>query len=636
MKNTILIFVFVVFIPCIANASSKQRDNLTALPGQQSGTEKINTLIELSDSLVYAFPEQAKQYADSAISLSVSVQNLALRYKALKARGYAHGYAGNIAASIADMQKGLNYYISISDSVKIAEALSDLGYLDQAKGLYSKALEKYQQSLAMREQIADLKGIAYSLNNMGALYYRLQKLDEALEYYFRAISYFEQAGLDEEFAVTTGNIGVIYSDQGNNELALFYLNKALVLNRRLGHRFFEAQDLNNIGIVYLNKDEAATALQYFEQALEIHKNIEKNDNHTLILHNLGRAYLVENQLKKALSYFEQAAETASKYQSNDILMHSLNQSATVLHQLGRDSQAYQRILEANNIKDSIFNIRQTEQIEELKAKFDTERYVLENNSLKQSNEKNQIIIQQHKIMFLLYILISLMLLIFIWVLLKKQRSDEKLKALEMEQKLLRSQMNPHFIFNSLTVIQHYILNKSTRQALNQLSALATLMRLILENSKLDFIPFAKEMQTLRLYLDLQQQRFTGQFDYSLELDPTLEESSLSVPPMILQPFIENAIEHGFKGLSEKGMIQLRYTLDDKVLRCEIEDNGIGLESSLASKTGTEFKSYGINITLQRIHILERKYKMNAQFELIDKSQQQGQGTLVRLLLPIKK
>ncbi|MFA6590234.1 MAG: tetratricopeptide repeat protein, partial [Bacteroidales bacterium] len=619
MKKGLLLLLLTGFLFCRLIATEQQRDSLLTLLSQQSGTDKINSLIALSDLIVYATPEQAKVYADSALNLAQDLQETKLRYKALKSRGYAHGYAGNILASIADMQEGLDYYISIADSVRIAEALSDLGYLDQARGLYDRALEKYQQSLSMREQIADQKGIAYSLNNIGTLYWRLGKMDEALDYYLQAIGYFEQTGFKEEIAGSKGNIGVIYSDMDNPEKALQYQLEALKLNRELGHRLTEAKNLNNIARIYMQQKENATAIKYLEQALEVHKSIGDNESYPLVLYNLGLAYMKDNQLEQALHYTQLAAETAVRYQANDLLMRSLTQEAAILHQLGNDTRAFLQLQRANQIKDSIFSLQQTEQIEELKAKYETERYLMENSNLKQANQKNEIIIKQQKMMFWLLVLISLLLLLFVWLVLKRNRAAAQLKAVEMEQKLLRSQMNPHFIFNSLTVIQHYILKKNTRLALNQLSALATLMRLILENSRQAFVPFGKELQTLRLYLDLQQQRYTGQFDYQLQFDPDLETANISIPPMMMQPFVENAIEHGFVGLEEKGLIQIRYILENKVLRCEVEDNGIGIDASMKAKTGTEHQSLGLGITLQRIRILEGKHKMRAKFEIIDKN-----------------
>lgn len=636
MKRALLFLLICSLLQGRTSATERQRDSLLSVLSVQSGTDKIKSLIALSDLIVYATPEQAKLYADSALHLASDLQETKLSYKALKSRGYAHGYAGNILASIADMQEGLDYYLSISDSVRIAEALSDLGYLDQARGLYDRALEKYQQSLSMREQIADQKGIAYSLNNIGTLYWRLDKVDEALDYYLQAIRYFEETGLKEEIAATKGNIGVIYSDLDDMEKALEYQLEALKLNRELGHRLTETKNLNNIAKIYLQKKEAAVAISYLEEALQIHKSIGDNEMHPLVLYNLGMAYLEENQLEPALHYTQQASETAKKFQANDLLMRALTLEASILHKFGNDTDAFQQLQKAVQIKDSIFNLRQTEQIEELKAKYDTERHILENNNLKLANQKNEIIIKQQKLLFWLLIIISLLLLVFVWLILQKRRAADKLKAVELEQKLLRSQMNPHFIFNSLTVIQHYILNKSTRQALNQLSALATLMRLILENSRQEFIPFNKELQTLQLYLELQQERFAGQFDYKLETDAALEAENPSIPPMMMQPFIENAIEHGFIGLAEKGLITIRYKPDNTFLRCEVEDNGIGIEASLNAKTGTEHQSLGLGITLQRLRLFESKYKTRTQFEITDKAQQGGRGTLVCFLLPIKK
>jgi tetratricopeptide (TPR) repeat protein len=637
MKISACLLPFLLFVTLQTIKADNERDSLTALLKHQKGAEKVSTLIALSDHVVYAAPAEAIVFADEAMTMAETLNETTLRFKALKARGYANGYAGNIAKSMADMQEGLDYYTSMKDSVKIAEALSDLGYLNQSQGKYEKAFEYYQQSLSIRKKTTDLKGIAYSHNNIGALYWRIGKLDEALESYLPAIKFFEKAGMEEETAITTDNIGEIYSEKGDFDLALQYFNRALKLNQKLRHNIPKAKNLISIGKVFLKKEDYSKAIRHFNMAVDIQQKAGDKDGFALSHYYLGQAYLRQNDLHNALQHFTNSSSASEAIQGNDLLIKSLNQEANIHYRLGDFQNAYEKLDRAKQLNDSIFTLKQTELIEDLKTRYETEKHILDNVNLKQSNSKNEIIIRQQKVMILLLVGMGLLSLLTFWLLLQKRRAADKLQVIEVEQKLLRSQMNPHFIFNTLTVIQNNILKKTTREGVNLISSLAALMRLTLENSSNEFIPFEKEVQTLQLYLMLQQQRYGEQFDFELIIDPGLPENEFSIPPMLAQPFIENAIEHGFAGIAYKGIILIRYSLHGNELLCEIEDNGIGYEAGLQKKRDHNgHHSYGIEITRQRIDILKKKFKVNACIEIADKTNTTGTGTLVKITMPIKQ
>lgn len=637
MKKYTYLFTFILFITHQAIKADNARDSLESCLKHQTGTLKISTLITLSDHVVYSSPAEAIVYADEAITLAEKYDATDLRYKALKARGYANGYTGKIAASMDDMQEGLDYYLSIKDSIKIAEALSDLGYLNQSQGGYDKAFEYYQQSLTIRKRIADDKGIAYSYNNIGALYWRIGKLDEALDAYLPAINYFETNGMEEEAAITTDNIGEIFCEKGNYDTAIQYFNRAYKLNQKLGHSIFKAKNLISIGKVYLRKKDFTKSTRYFNKASEIQQKAGDKDGYSLSQYYMGEAYLQQKDLQNALKHFNYSISASQAIQGNDLLIKSLNQVSIIHYQLGNFQEAYNKLNRAKKLNDSIFTLKQTQMTEELKTRYETEKHISENVLLKQSNSKNEIIIRQHKLLLFLLIGMGILSILVFWLILQKRKTTDQLHSLELEQKLLRSQMNPHFIFNLLTVIQNNIMKNSARESVNLISSLATLMRLTLEYSSNEFISFEKELQTLKLYLTLQQQRYGEQFDYVLATDPDLPVENLSIPPMLAQPFVENAIEHGFAGIHYKGKIWIRYNLVGNELHCEVEDNGIGYKQGLLNKKDNiEHHSFGIGITMQRINILKKKYKLDARVEITDLSIDSKSGTLVKIMMPFKQ
>ena len=205
----------------------------------------------------------------------------------------------------------------------------------------------------------------------------------------------------------------------------------------------------------------------------------------------------------------------------------------------------------------------------------------------------------------------------VWRLRIKQ-IQQKLTYLENDQKLMRVQMNPHFIFNSLTAIQNYIYTQKTHEAGQYLSDFAKLIRHILDNSRYEYISLEKELETIQIYLQLQQHRFQNPFQFKIQLIPDLDPSEFYVPPMMAQPFLENAIEHGIKQMNEKGEISITYKLSGKLIRMEITDNGMGLTASVAQKSQSgipEHESVAIALFKKRHKILQKKHRLAMYFSV---------------------
>ncbi len=210
---------------------------------------------------------------------------------------------------------------------------------------------------------------------------------------------------------------------------------------------------------------------------------------------------------------------------------------------------------------------------------------------------------------------------------------------ELNQKLLRLQMNPHFIFNSLFAVQNYIYSKQTHLAGNYLSDFAHLIRLILDNSRNEYIPFEKEYKCIDLYLKLQKLRFEGHFTYTIYYDEELKNNDYYIPTMLMQPFLENAIEHGIKNLDGKGHIKLEYRLEKDGINFSVADNGIGLTASkkLKEQSNSQHESLAISICRKRLEMLNRKSKTKIKFSIKEIIKPDGsvEGTMVNFKIPFK-
>jgi sensor histidine kinase YesM len=237
------------------------------------------------------------------------------------------------------------------------------------------------------------------------------------------------------------------------------------------------------------------------------------------------------------------------------------------------------------------------------------------------------------------LLVLLLLAVGIGFGMVRKQEKERRKAYQLlGLKSLRTQMNPHFIFNALNSINNYIAQQDERAANKYLSDFSRLMRMVLEHSQKDFIPFEEELRLLKLYLKLEHARFGEQFEYEIEEAPGLNTSEVEIPPMLLQPFVENAIWHGLRYKSDKGHLRLsiRPTAGQR-LRIEIADNGIGRARSRSVKTKrqSQYQSTGLSNTQQRMALLHTLYDKQYELSITDLLPgEEDPGTLVTLSLPL--
>jgi sensor histidine kinase YesM len=221
---------------------------------------------------------------------------------------------------------------------------------------------------------------------------------------------------------------------------------------------------------------------------------------------------------------------------------------------------------------------------------------------------------------------------------EKQILEMERQYFDLEQKALRLQMNPHFIFNTLNSIQSYMISNEAETAIEYLAKFARLMRQVLANSRESFIPVKEELAALQYYLEIEQLRFEDKFEFEFILDPAIDDEFTGIPPMILQPYIENAIIHGLMYKSTKGKVTLRMEQRPDYLFCVIEDDGVGREKAMqmARDSGLYRKSSGMLITQQRLDILNQNQPEQLKVMVIDKKHPDGtsSGTRIEIHMPI--
>jgi sensor histidine kinase YesM len=220
----------------------------------------------------------------------------------------------------------------------------------------------------------------------------------------------------------------------------------------------------------------------------------------------------------------------------------------------------------------------------------------------------------------------------------KRKENEKRKILQeaadMEMTALQSQMNPHFIFNAINSIQSYILNNDIDQALHYLTLFSRLIRKTLENATKELIPLIEELEYIRFYLEIEKMRFDDLFNYELVVSPEVSFETALIPPMIIQPFIENAIKHGIMNKGDNGLLKIEFsTPDESLLKCIIEDNGVGRVKSaeIEERTRRSHTSKGMKLVKSRLNSFNLRYKTDKfRLHIYDLADETGIATGTRV------
>lgn len=364
----------------------------------------------------------------------------------------------------------------------------------------------------------------------------------------------------------------------------------------------------------------------FDKAIEAKKSVlkenfvkENSQKKVEQIQELAEIYIKKNDPKEAIVLFKNAYDIALQKG------HTLEAQKSVkkldsLYNISENTRAsiqlYRDFL--GKLPDLVSKDRS---LVDNKILEDTEQRI--SQLMKEKELKDELIrkknIFNYSLIGALILLIGL--IIFIFRTLKKVQIKNKKIALQS----LRREMNPHFIFNSLNSVNHFIATNNELEANQYLTKFSKLMRGVMENSSEDFIPFQQELDLLQNYLALEKTRFADKFDYEIKVDESLNTQSLKVPGMLIQPFLENAVWHGLRYRTEKGFLSLKFEKNKDSLNIIIEDNGIGIEESKKQKTEHQKsrKGRGMKNTLERIALLNDLYKQNIECKIIDKKEEPG-------------
>lgn len=588
-----------------------------------------------------------------------------------------------ITQSIAELGKRGN-------KKELAASFTALGEVYQYHKQYDLAITNYKDALDAHKssKTALLLGNAYVLNkefepaekvltplmkienlipyqkvglyeNLGDAYRGLGQIEKAVSFYEEGLKVAKMNQISPKMADLNSKIADAYAGDDKLLEADAYYDSSLKLAKGLAPQR-ALQEKEKVADFYNQRSQYDAEIELRKNTLIELKKLPKakteskqvitpSDSITAqrINYKIANAYIAQDKYDEAIPYLKESIEEAGTEDDIVVQKDATRKLSEVFEYKGDYTKAFETYRDYVTLVDTLY-IRKEQEISRA-ARFNREISTKQNriSGLEQERElsqskydlaltEQQLIQESNKRQqWIIYSLILGMILLGVATFFfYRSNQQQKLANNLLALKSLRSQMNPHFIFNALNSVNNYIAKSDERSANRYLSEFSTLMRSVLENSEEDFIPLAKELELLELYVKLEHSRFPEKFDYELNIDPNVDVATFQIPPMLLQPYIENAIWHGLRYKEEKGFLHIDLNEKDiKSIEITIADNGIGRKKSAALKTQNQKKqkSKGMGNIKKRIAILNDMYKDKVDVHIVD-LETDGSGTKVVFVL----
>ncbi|HEY5406707.1 MAG TPA: histidine kinase, partial [Ginsengibacter sp.] len=518
------------------------KDSLKFLAKTHTTVDSIRAriLINLADAIYYENPDTALELTNAALGISVKVKFKKGEASAWRQKGliyyFKSDFLNSIAASLTALKKGMPLHNKAFDGsiyINLGNVYADLGKHATALYYYQKGLTSERES---GQQDLEMKALA----DIAAVYVELNKQDSASTYFNQSLSMAKIIQDDNSVCSIYNDMGVLLKKEGYLDSAMKLLQTAQQIAKQNNNNYMQGEIFENISDILLLQGSTSKAIKIADSSLQYTK--------------ASGAIVLQKEAWETLSsaYEKQNDPTAS------------------LH-------AYKQFI---LLKDSAENDDKNQEIMRKEMQFNFE---IKEDSLKAEDEKKSILATaeierqstiKKSIAWGTGILLATVIVSFTFY---KKRRDAQFKAeiADTEMKALRAQMNPHFIFNSLNSIGDYISKNNLQAAENYLIKFAKLMRSILENSEQKEVSLADDLKALELYMQLESMRMNNKFTYEIKVDPAIDKENTKIPPLILQPFVENSIWHGIAKKEGTGKILVHIEKEGNMINCIVEDDGIG-------------------------------------------------------------
>jgi len=425
------------------------------------------------------------------------------------------------------------------------------------------------------------------------------------------------------------HLGLFYNEESSLDSSSLYLNKAIAIGKRASYYelLSNAYNIKGINIAEVNAD---SALLYFNNAIDFAKQAGLVRNEASATLSKAIILQMKGNVTEALKVADQGLKLGLKSERMVTILNAYKILSELHEEAGNTAASYSYYKKHIAIKDSLVSKENYARIEELKTQYDVEIKDKEIKSLSQTAAIQKLEIRQRNVLVILLAVFIIMAGFGIWLFIRQRTLRQKQTIMEVEQRLNRARMNPHFFFNALMSLQQYAIRQQGGMAMaSRLSQFSDVMRKTLESTYQEYITIEEEIDYLNQYLEIQKNRYPISFEFKVSHGDDLEINEVLIPPMIVQPFIENSIEHGLAGIDWSGEISVRFEKQGQELYVEIVDNGKGFGGE--KQPMNEHISRATEIIKDRIYLLATKMKSNARFNVGNNPD--GKGVLVAIYFP---
>ena len=560
--------------------------------------------------------------------------------------GYVLYQQGYFDDAIAHWQTFLSFTRPITDRDKknVSRALEHMGVTYGLKGELEKGLEHAQKGFVEGQQRNDSLGMAFPKTIIGDLYESMGDHAMALEYYYASA---DLGGTADLYLLL--QIAAVHNAMQQYDSALYYHQKALARDTANNYAHIV------LGEIYLHQKKYREALDMFKRAALFLKTNNGRKDLLRVLPDMAKVYAAQKNYQAALYYAQQGLALAQATGARQYIADDLKLLSAIYGTMGVSKSAFFYLKQYMALKDSLLSDQLKAKLFGYKSKVENEKKQDQIEGLKKEKlvSQQQLQLQQQRLQQASLLRKILIAGIFSFVLLDiilfrnsiLKRRNEKLqnertqaalqqKTVELEMQALRAQMNPHFIFNCLSSINAFILKNESESASDYLTKFSRLIRMVLANSKKIVIPLEDELEMLRLYLEMERLRFQYSFNYTINFKNEIDGENIFIPPLLLQPFAENAIWHGLMHKEGNGHLDIELGVEEKILTCTITDNGIGRHKAgmIKSKSAEKQKSMGLQITAERLALLNQEEETKTFFNIEDLSDEEGNAAGTRVIL----
>ncbi|MEL6671564.1 MAG: histidine kinase [Bacteroidota bacterium] len=529
------------------------------------------------------------------------------------------------------------------------------------KGENSAAYYLFSAVAEEQQKNNDVKGLVQTYNSLGLIKEKMGQQDSALRFFDKAGNLAENNQIVSGLSESYDNIERVYGSRNQPQQQIQTRQRALANNAKVRNKKEAPQANLNLGKLYLEQEQEEAAIPYFKQSINLLDELGSLEEPPRFrmepfssartqgeassfadakikpmaqvedlfkLSNAIQEDIAQLEIRKeALSSLAQAYEQKGDLDSALVVLKATEGVNLELDSLKDQYRFYDQALSADAITQ---NMRIANLIQEQELKTERIKRLEKEQELSQAQLKTQ----RNLIWSLgLGLVIILAAALFMYRSYQARRRANMLLTL----KSLRTQMNPHFIFNSLNSVNSFIARQDERSANKYLTEFSRLMRTVMENSQHEFVPLKTELEVIARYLKLEHFRFADQFSYEMTVADELEGGEYQIPPMLIQPYIENAVWHGLRYKKDQGFLKVAVTKENEAILVTVSDNGIGRDRSMALKTRhqQQQKSTGLKNTKERLRLLNELYHQELTVTIEDfDPEQEDTGTLVHISIPL--